>query len=420
MTLTNFPLRTLLRLPEVIARVVARLVAQTVARIVTRVPKPFVSIIVPALMMLLARPGLALDDQWYVGFGGGITFFDTQPLDNSINVDEEADSPATGSVFIGRDLGDFSSIQLQLNSFGAAELDNGTSIDYQSVEGAVLYRFYDSRDRRLSRDGMALALYGRVGLGRMNRDVGEDLALKTDGDYYFGAGLGAEWFVYGPVSLRAEVNYVDQDVQTAFLGLGFRFGGAISQTGGLPPAGGPTSTASTPASLPAPSSQPETSAPVVTEDITSTDQSTVVAGDLDGDGVADSEDQCANSTPGYPVRTNGCPLLNGVLSGIQFEGRTATLTQASFAQLDNLANLLLQYPETRVQLVTHTDASGDRVEQAKITRARLQAVGSYLLRKGISARRLVLRSLGGERPIQSNDTASGRAANNRVEVFEQP
>jgi len=70
--------------------------------------------------------------------------------------------------------------------------------------------------------------------------------------------------------------------------------------------------------------------------------------------------------------------------------------------------------------VTHTDSRGSRVEQAKITRERLRAVGSYLVQKGISARRMGLRSLGGERPIQSNDTAAGRAANNRLEVFEQP
>ena len=81
---------------------------------------------------------------------------------------------------------------------------------------------------------------------------------------------------------------------------------------------------------------------------------------------------------------------------------------------------MLQFPESRIQLLAHTDSIGNRVDQANITRSRLRVIGSYLVRKGVSARRMVLRSLGGESPLYDNQTASGRTANNRIEVLEQP
>jgi OOP family OmpA-OmpF porin len=46
---------------------------------------------------------------------------------------------------------------------------------------------------------------------------------------------------------------------------------------------------------------------------------------------------------------------------------------------------------------------------------RAMAVGAYLQPKGVSASRISTKGLGGERPIKSNDTEAGRAANRRIE-----
>ena len=45
-------------------------------------------------------------------------------------------------------------------------------------------------------------------------------------------------------------------------------------------------------------------------------------------------------------------------------------------------------------------------------------MATYLVGKGVSARRLTLRSLGGENPRYNNGTVEGRRANNRIEVLE--
>ncbi len=390
--------------------------------------------ILPALALfaglLVNKPVEALDNDWFIGFGGGQGLLEPDPVDPTITLDDDADSPTGGSIFIGRDAGNFSSVQLQVYSFGSAQLSNAETIDYRAIEGAVLYRFYDTRDRSLRRGGMHLALYGRVGVGSLDRQIGTQLALELDSDFYFGAGLGAEWFFFGPLSLRAEYNYLDRDIQVGQLSLAFRFGGTkTGGIGGFPQPDSPVTVERTPAqpsvdtSVVPPSTDvgqveiipdTEAQAPVQIE------PRTEILNDSDADGIPDSSDQCPGSRSNYPVRDNGCALFNGVLSGVTFEGRTATLTPSSFAQLDYLAGVLQEFPEARIQLLAHTDSIGNRLDQANITRGRLRAVGSYLVRKGVSARRMVLRSLGGESPLYDNETQSGRAANNRIEVLEQP
>lgn len=373
--------------------------------------------------LIISNSALALDDAWVVGFGGGAGLLEPNPIDPAISLDDDS-SPSGGSIFIGRDAGNFSSVQLQAYSFGSAELSNGETIDYQAVEGSVLYRFYDSRDRSLKRGGMHLALYGRVGVGVLDREIGTEVELQIDSDFYFGAGLGAEWFFLGPLSLRAEYTYLDRDIQVGQLALAYRFGG--TQGNGAPQTSSPVNVERPATPLPDAGSYPPPAAEVELIPDTSVQVPTqasvpvAIANDADGDGVVDSIDQCSDSLLNYPVRENGCALFSGVLSGVIFEGRTATLSPASFAQLDYLAGVLQQYPESRIQLLAHTDSIGNRQDQANITRARLRVVGSYLVRKGVSARRMVLRSLGGESPLHDNQTVTGRAANNRIEVLEQP
>lgn len=140
--------------------------------------------------------------------------------------------------------------------------------------------------------------------------------------------------------------------------------------------------------------------------------------DRDRDRVADADDVCPASAIGFPVRNNGCALLDGVLSGVRFADGGSDMLPGSTEQLDSLASLLKEYPKARVELHSHTDDSGTPRDQAILTRARLRTVGTHLVAQGVSANRLVLRSFGGARPIADNSTPAGRAENNRIEVLE--
>ncbi len=348
-------------------------------------------------VLLLPASAWSLDDDWYIGIGGGASFLQPDSLTAGERILDSADTGSAATFLLGRDFGNLASAQLQAWTLGEAEFNTGSTIDFSALEASVLYRLFDTRDRQLVPSNFGLALYGRVGLGFIDRELSVAIPLETDGSVYFGGGVGAELFLGSRFSLRLEGNILDRDSQVASLMAVYRFGGrdtSISATT-LP-------TGDTTVETPVPEE------PAVTE----------VISDSDGDGVEDAVDECPASRTGYPVREDGCSLLNGVLSGVQFIEGTADLLPESFAQLDFLADLLKRFPSANIVLLSHTDNRGTAIGQARLTRNRLRRVGTYLIQKGLSARRFSLRSLGAESPRFDNTTTEGRKANNRIEIME--
>jgi len=159
--------------------------------------------------------------------------------------------------------------------------------------------------------------------------------------------------------------------------------------------------------------------PIESTELSESDTQTLSSNaDQDGDNVADAQDQCLASPAGYPVRSNGCALFDGVLSGVSFVAGSAALLPDATDQLDFLADVLIQHPEAKVELHAHTDNNGEVADQTALTRSRVETIGAYLVRRGVEANRMVLRSFGGSRPLYDNETAQGRTGNNRVEVIE--
>lgn len=348
----------------------------------------------------------ALGDQWYLGIGGGASWLQPNPERPGLGL---SDRQGTGGhLFFGRDLDDRSSAQVTLYALGEAVLENDEIVPFNAADASVLYRVYDTKDSRLRRGGMSLALYGRFALGYLDRDT--TVPLSNDATVYFGAGGGAEWFITNNLSMRLEGMYHDRDAASGSLQLVARFGGNRRL-------------ASRPTARP-----PEPSAPVVATPIQPTAPVVPVpvvptpaapsSLDADGDSVPNAQDQCPGSSAGFPVRGNGCALFDGVLSGVQFAEGRAELLPGATNQLDFLANVLTQYPQARVELHAHTNDQGTIREQAILTRARLRTMGTYLVSKGAKANRLVLRSFGGTRPLYDNASAEGRVGNNRIEVIE--
>jgi outer membrane protein OmpA-like peptidoglycan-associated protein len=147
--------------------------------------------------------------------------------------------------------------------------------------------------------------------------------------------------------------------------------------------------------------------------------------DSDGDGVLDSADRCPRTRPGQEVDGVGCPILFRieagqrqplVLRGVNFETGRSTLTQDSHATLNEVAASLVANPEVRIEIAGHTDATGSRQLNMRLSLARAQAVRAYLAQQGVAPDRMVARGYGPDRPIAPNATAAGRAENRRVEL----
>ncbi|HKL90335.1 MAG TPA: OmpA family protein, partial [Allomuricauda sp.] len=64
----------------------------------------------------------------------------------------------------------------------------------------------------------------------------------------------------------------------------------------------------------------------------------------------------------------------------------------------------------------HTDSDGAAEYNMGLSERRAKAVTSYLVSKGMSSGRFTTKWYGEVQPVESNETASGKAANRRVEL----
>ncbi len=144
----------------------------------------------------------------------------------------------------------------------------------------------------------------------------------------------------------------------------------------------------------------------------------VAEADSDGDGIPDSRDKCPNTLEGGKVDGEGCLLKNQTISfnNIGFELNSAKITTASSRPtLDKLANSLKAQTDFNVEIAGHTDSTGSAEYNESLSDKRAKSVRQYLIEKGVSEDRLTATGYGEVDPVASNETASGRAMNRRVE-----
>lgn len=143
--------------------------------------------------------------------------------------------------------------------------------------------------------------------------------------------------------------------------------------------------------------------------------------DTDGDGVYDHEDKC-KTTKGT-VTNSGCPEIKEdvkekialAAKGILFETNSDKIKTSSYANLDQLAKLLNQYPDSHVEIEGHTDSDGSEAANLDLSKRRAASVLTYLSTHGIKAERMHSEGFGEARPIAPNTTKAGKAQNRRVD-----
>lgn len=138
--------------------------------------------------------------------------------------------------------------------------------------------------------------------------------------------------------------------------------------------------------------------------------------DTDGDGINDPDDWCPNEK-GLP-EDHGCPKLaqyNFDAKNVQFATGSAKLLPAAVKELNELVKIMEEHPNFNVSIEGHTDNTGTAAINTSLSAKRAEAAKAYLVKKGVSADRLVAAGFGPDQPIADNKTAKGRAANRRVE-----
>ncbi|MEM5788786.1 MAG: OmpA family protein [Syntrophobacteraceae bacterium] len=111
--------------------------------------------------------------------------------------------------------------------------------------------------------------------------------------------------------------------------------------------------------------------------------------------------------PDSVIITIGCDVL--------FEKDTPMLRQAACG-LEKLAELLKQYPDTKVKVDAHTDCMRSEEENFLLSELRAWAVKESMALKGLDPTRITARGWGESKPAASNATEEGRMANRRLTI----
>jgi outer membrane protein OmpA-like peptidoglycan-associated protein len=104
------------------------------------------------------------------------------------------------------------------------------------------------------------------------------------------------------------------------------------------------------------------------------------------------------------------------LSGILFDVGKSTLKTGSQASIERIAAVLTQYPQHRILVEGHTDATGGDEFNLQLSRDRANSVRTALVAGGVDASKITAEGYGESRPVASNDTREGRQQNRRVEI----
>lgn len=148
--------------------------------------------------------------------------------------------------------------------------------------------------------------------------------------------------------------------------------------------------------------------------------------DKDGDGILDKDDKCPD-VPGVKEE-KGCPKKYKLIvvtkkkielkQMVFFSTGKAVIKRKSYKLLKEVADAIKNAPSIKKVIIEgHTDSSGSRRINLKLSQKRADAVREFLIDEGVDGSKLKAVGYGPDRPISSNRTRAGRAKNRRVEFI---
>ena len=141
-----------------------------------------------------------------------------------------------------------------------------------------------------------------------------------------------------------------------------------------------------------------------------------VAGNVIGRKMDKQAKDIQDTLPGAQVERVGDGIkvtMNESIVNFGFD--SSELSATAKANLDKLATVLINNPDTNINIYGYTDGKGTDDYNLKLSDRRSAAVKSYLSSKGISGTRMFTMGMGKQNPVATNDTEAGRAQNRRVE-----
>ena len=141
-----------------------------------------------------------------------------------------------------------------------------------------------------------------------------------------------------------------------------------------------------------------------------------VAGNVIGNKMDKQAKEIKDTLPGAEVERVGEGIKITLKENmVNFGFDSSNLAETAKSNLDKLATVLANNPDTNISIYGYTDSKGADAYNLSLSDRRASAVRSYLSSKGVAASRMVTKGMGEADPVATNDTDAGRAQNRRVE-----
>lgn len=300
------------------------------------------------------------DDRWYLTGSAGFNFQDSDRLTN--------DAP-----FVTLGLGKFVSPNWSLDfdlNYQNPNFDANQDLNWSQYGASVDARYH------FIQDGRGWNPYLLMGLGYQKSEEEFDNfpspdspGERKDGNFAAKVGVGLQTTFEKRVAVRAEVAYRgDFDDKSIAAPDESWFGDVLASVGVVIPLGPPPA---------APVVAPPPAAPSCADL------------DDDGDGVNNCDDKCPDSQPGQTIGPDGCPVPVSIdLKGVNFDFDKSNLRPDAVAILSEATQILVRYPDLRVEVAGHTDLCGKEDYNQKLSERRATTVYNYLTQNGVAASRL--------------------------------
>lgn len=132
--------------------------------------------------------------------------------------------------------------------------------------------------------------------------------------------------------------------------------------------------------------------------------------------IKELKEQTAGSGVDVTEVGDGEAILVNLPDGVTFAVDSSTISPGFQTTLDQIANSMVQYPNSLIDVMGHTDSTGSDQYNLDLSKRRADSVANYLVMRGVSRARIETVGYGEQYPIADNATAEGRARNRRVEL----
>lgn len=126
--------------------------------------------------------------------------------------------------------------------------------------------------------------------------------------------------------------------------------------------------------------------------------------------------QALDQSESASVQRQGDLLTISLKGDVTFDTNSAVVRPGLYSEIDRIANVMQNYPETVVMIEGHTDSRGSDSANLDLSRRRGEAVKALFVERGVTPGRIEVLASGESKPIATNDTESGRQMNRRVEI----